>query len=229
MEQTITCPGCRYTFRIAKETFEKYKTGVSLKKKHEVTDGDAILLDCAGCGRVLKISITTWNVVGDGPVRHARGYEWVEGSRPRLVGEEPIGVSQRPTEGAGSAQEAPLAFIRLIDYGRIEKPQQASLSALIATLFFLILPVVFIAFDALLAEMAKIDISPEPPPIRQIVVPEEKAAAPSVDAEKKPADEPRLLTPVKEPTLFKDGNFEKMIKKYNKQIEDIEKQAEPAK
>ncbi len=233
MEQTVTCPNCGYTFRIAKETFDKYREGISLKK-HEMTDGDAVLLDCAGCNRVIKISIRTWNVVGEGPAEHTRGYEWVGGAdRPRLAVDE-----YAIAEGAAAPERSDPSsvFIRLTEYGRVEKPlPDAGLGVMLGILLLCALPLALLLAEPAVAAMAAargytVAVVPEerpPEPEPESVVP---AAAEQGPAEKPAAepDEPRLLTPVKEPTLLRDSRFERVLRKYNKQIEDVEKQADPA-
>lgn len=232
MEQTITCPGCNYTFRIAKETFEKYKTGVSLKK-HEMTDGDAILLDCAGCGRVLKISITTWNVVGEGPAQHMRGYEWVGGERPRLAGaEEKNSAETEPTPIERVGQTA--TRIHLTEYGRVEKPlPEGGLGALLGLVLLSFLPIAAMLGEPVVMAFADDPgyVVPVPPKKRPVV--EQPAPAPQAAPviQEKPAepDEPRLLTPVKEPSFRIGGDVQKLLKDHNQQLQDIEKRPVPAK
>lgn len=239
MEQTVTCPNCGYTFRIAKETFDKYREGISLNKKHEVTDGDAILLDCAGCNRVIKISIRTWNVVGEGPAEHTRGYEWVGGAdRPRLAGDE-YAIAEGAT--APERSDPSSVLIRLTEYGRVEKPlPDAGLGVMLGILLLCALPLALLLAEPAVAAMAAargytVAVVPEEQPPEPAPVPETEPAAPAAAAEQRPAgkpaaepDEPRLLTPVKEPTLLRDSRFERVLRKYNKQIKDVEKQADPA-
>lgn len=235
MEQTITCPGCRYTFRIAKETFEKYREGISLKK-HQMTDGEAVLLDCAGCGRTLKISITTWQVIADGPAEHVRGYEWIGGERPRLVGETESVADTEPSSPAAS-QGRSQAVIRLTEYGRIDHRRSAfSSGALFAAILLALLSV---AMRWLEPQIFAALLSGEPPAPPAVIVrvagsaetpvvvePESTAPDSGTATEAAAKDEPRLLTPVKEPSFRISGKFEKMLKDHSKQMEDIEKKPE---
>mgnify|MGYP001766875976 CR=1 FL=1 len=224
MEQTVTCPNCGYTFRVAKETFEKYREGISLSK-HQMTDGEAILLDCVKCARVLKISIRTWNVVGDGPAQHERGYQWtgVADDRPRLVGDE----YSAPSAGDASDRPAgPAGIIRITEYGRVEKPlPEMGIGAALGFLFFALLPLAALVAEPLIAARAALPGYTAPlPTVPAMALP---TAAPAAEKEEKPApeaDEPRLLTPVKEPT-FVSEKFRKMLNDHTKQIEGVEKPA----
>lgn len=233
MEQTVTCPNCGYTFRVAKETFEKYRDGISLSK-HQMTDGEAILLDCVKCARVLKISIRTWNLVGDGPAQHERGYQWTGAAvdRPRLVGDEysapsPGDAPDRPGGTAG--------VIRITEYGRAETPlPEMGIGTALGFLFFALLPIVALIAEPFIAARAALPgyTAPLPAaPTAELPTAELPTAAPEPAETEEPApeaDEPRLLTPVKEPTLLRGSRFERVLRKYNRQIEDVEKQADPA-
>jgi len=223
MERTLSCPYCGYVFRVSKEAYEKYRRGIS-HKKHDATDGEFVLLDCTSCGRTMKLDIRTWRVV-TGTLGADERSEWVGGEKPSLGAAD----AKRP---ARADDPFSARRVSLVDLGRVEKPpEESGIGTIAGALFLFVLPVLMAVVEAPLVSMAgDRGYRVEPPPAKE-APPSEKAVPGAAPAAKGPssdavpvAKETPLVAPAggKQP-LWTGGKFEKMLKKYNRQMEDMEK------